>query len=49
MKNGHDFGSHVIALGVLMWMSVSVGPWYVGVILFMLGWIFNMAWREVWK
>jgi len=49
MKNGHDFGSHVIAIGVLIWISVSVGPWYVGVILFMLGWIANLCLEAVQK
>jgi hypothetical protein len=32
-KRGFDNG--IILLGVLIWMSVSVGPWWVGLVLFL--------------
>jgi hypothetical protein len=35
-------GEGIITLGILIWMSVSVGPWWIGLVLFMGGMILNL-------
>ena len=42
-------GDALLQLFVLGWLSVSVGPWYVGVIAFLLAWIINSVQGEVLK
>ena len=36
------YGEKIITLGILVWMSVSVGPWWIGAILFLCGMILNL-------
>lgn len=43
MKNSQG----IISFGVLIWMSYSVGPWWIGVILFLLQLSVNLASRLV--
>ena len=43
MKSGQDLGGRLIDLSVLVWLSISVGPWWVGVLLFMAGIIVNLS------
>jgi hypothetical protein len=38
-----NIGNNVIALAMLVWMSVSVGPWWVGVIIFLCGMVMNLV------
>lgn len=36
-------GDAVLPLGLLVWLSVSVGPWWVGLALFGVSWALNIA------
>ncbi len=38
-----DLGGKFIALAMLLWLSVSVGPWWIGLILFLFGMIVSLA------
>lgn len=40
-------GEGIIMLGLLIWMSATVGPWWVGLVLFLLGCIANLAAKVV--
>lgn len=37
------YGNGFIMLGLLVWMSVVTGPWWIGLILFLVGWIVNLT------
>lgn len=43
---GQSLGDVIIDLGVLVWVSVAVGPWWVGVGLFLVGWLANVAFER---
>jgi hypothetical protein len=34
-------GDALLSLVVLVWVSISVGPWWVGVIAFLAAWVLN--------
>lgn len=36
-------GDGLLLIAMLIWLTVSVGPWYVGVGLFCLTWIVNIV------
>jgi hypothetical protein len=38
-----DIGGKSLGLAAVIWLSVSVGPWWLGIILFMAAWIVNLA------
>jgi hypothetical protein len=40
---GADFkmGDAVVVFGALIWLTVAVGPWWLGVALLALGWLLN--------
>lgn len=43
-----NIGDAVFALALLVWMSVSVGPWWIGVLIFLVAWVVNLltpSWR----
>jgi len=39
-------GEHVVAPFVLLWMSLTVGPWWVGLGIFVVVWVVNMVARR---
>lgn len=46
MKDEHSkYGDAIVVLGLAVWMSVAVGPWWVGVALFVAGFLVNLAVR----
>lgn len=38
-------GDKLVCFGLLIWMSVSVGPWWIGLILFLCGMVVNLSVR----
>ena len=42
-NSGRDPGGKLIVMAMLVWLSVSVGPWWVGLILFLGGLVVNLA------
>jgi hypothetical protein len=39
-------GERIVFIGWFLWMCVSVGPWWIGLILFGAGWIANMLLKD---
>ena len=40
-------GDALLQIAVLIWMSIAVGPWKIGLILFLVMWIVNIA-ERIW-
>ncbi len=40
--NIEDLGGKVMSLAMLVWLSVSVGPWWVGALVFLAGLVLNL-------
>ena len=43
-------GTEFLALAVLVWVSIAVGPWWLGVAVFLGAWAFNVLmgyWEEL--
>jgi len=36
-------GSRLLEFAILIWVSVSVGPWWLGVILYLAAWVVNLS------
>jgi hypothetical protein len=36
-------GLHIISGGLLIWISVAIGPWWIGVMIFLIAWILNLS------
>ena len=45
MKNDFEYsfkeGDGFIMLAVILWLSISVGPWWIGVMIIFVGWFIN--------
>ena len=39
-------GDGIVIAGMLIWLSVSVGPWWVGLLLFAGAWVANLLAKE---
>lgn len=42
LNNLNNAGNGIVTLTMLVWMSVAVGPWWIGVIIFLCGMILNL-------
>ncbi len=43
MSAGQPWGTGLLYMSTLVWLSVSVGPWWLGVVLFCAAWVINIV------
>lgn len=44
-----DIGAGIVIYGMLLWLSIEVGPWWVGLLIFAVGYAVNLAFHRLFR